>query len=123
MDHAPRVRVGHRLGDRFEDREEPRPVVRRVLAVGEQGGQGTPPDQLHGEVGAGVAEGAELVNRDDPGVLELTADLGFLDEPANTGGLVLVPSRSTLIASSRPRSGSRPLRIAPMPPRAISPKT
>src|SRR5262249_36217208 len=41
-----------------------------------------------GEVRTGVAEGAELVDRDDAGVLELAADLGLLDEPADQRGLV-----------------------------------
>ena len=47
-------------------------------------------DQLHAEEGAAVGEGSELVDRDDAGVLELAADLGFLDEAAGHVGVVAV---------------------------------
>jgi hypothetical protein len=90
VDHAPGVSVGDGLGDRLEDAEEPRKVVGRVLAGGHQVGQGPALDQLHGEVGPGVAEGPQLVDRDDPGVLQLAADLRLLDEPADEVGLVAV---------------------------------
>ena len=69
-----------------------------------------------------VGEGAQLVDRHDARVLELAADLRLLDEPADQLGRCRGGRRSrTLTARSRPRSGSRPLRTAPMPPRAISP--
>ena len=45
-------------------------------------------DQLHREVGTAVAEGAQLVNGHDAGMLQLAGDLGFLDEAANHVGLV-----------------------------------
>ena len=69
------------------------------------------------------AQAAQLVDRDDPGVLKLAGDLGFLDEPADQLGLVADGSSRTLTARSRPRSGSRPLSTTPMPPRPISPKS
>ena len=90
MDHAPGVGVGHRLADLLEDREEPRPVVRRVLAVLQQRGQGPAPDQLHRDVEPAVGKLAQLVDRDDPRVLELAADLRLLDEPADHLGVVAV---------------------------------
>ena len=40
-------------------------------------------DQLHREIGTAVAEGTQLVNRHDAGMLQLAGDLGFLDEAAN----------------------------------------
>ena len=46
--------------------------------------------QLHREVGPAVGEGAQLVDRHDPRVLELAADLGLLDEAADQLGLVAV---------------------------------
>ena len=122
VDHAAGVGVGHRLADRLEDRQEPGQVVGRRRAGREQVGQRLPLDQLHGEVRPAVGEGAQLVDRHDARVLELAADLGLLDEPADQLGRCRGGPRSrTLTARSRPRSGSRPLRTAPMPPRAISP--
>ena len=50
--------------------------------------QGVALDQLHGEEGPEVGEGAQLVDRHDAGVLELAADLGLLDEPADHAGVV-----------------------------------
>ena len=90
VDHPPGVGVGHRLADLLEDREEPRPVVRRVLPRLQQRGQGAAPDQLHGDVEPPVGEPAQLVDRDDPRVLELAADLRLLDEPADHLGVVAV---------------------------------
>ena len=52
--------------------------------------QGSALDQLHGEIGPAIGEGAQLVDRHDAGVLELAADLGLLDEAADQFGLVLV---------------------------------
>ena len=52
--------------------------------------QGAALDQLHGEVGPAVGEGAQLVDRDDPGMLKLAADLRLLDEPADEDRVVAV---------------------------------
>ena len=54
----------------------------------EQLGQGVALDQLHGEERPAVGEGAQLVDRDDAGVLELAADLRLLDEAADHVGVV-----------------------------------
>ncbi len=90
MDHAARVGVGHRLAHLLEDREIPRPVLRRVRPAFEQGGQGAAPDQLHGDVEPGVGKPAQLVDRDDARVLELAGDLGLLDEATDHLGAVAV---------------------------------
>ena len=90
VDDAPGVGVRHRLADLLEDREEPGPVVRRVFAGLQQRGQGSAPDQLHRDIQPAVREPADLVDRDDTRVLELAADLGLLDEPADHLGVVAV---------------------------------
>ena len=88
VDHAAGVGVGHGLGDGLEDRQEPGAVVVGLLAVLQQLGKRVPLDQLHGEEGPEVGEGAQLVDRHDARMLELAADLGLLDEPAHHGGVV-----------------------------------
>ncbi len=90
MDHAAGVGVGDRLGDGLEDGEEAGPVVVGAVAGLEQLGQGVALDQLHREEGPAVGEGAELVDGDDAGVLELAADLRLLDEAADHVGVVAV---------------------------------
>ena len=62
---------------------EPRPVLRRALAVLQQRGQGAAADQLHRDIEPAVGKLAQLVDRDDPRMLELAADLRFLDEPSD----------------------------------------
>ena len=90
VDHAPRVGVGHRLADLLEDREEPHPVLVRAPARRQQRRQGAAPDQLHRDEQPAVGEAPQLVDGDDPGVLELAADLRLLDEPADHLGVVAV---------------------------------
>ena len=90
VDHSPGVRVRHRLRHLEEDGEQPRPVVPRPATVAEDLGQGTALDQLHGEERPAIGEGAELVDRHDPRVLELAGDLRLLDEAADQLGLVAV---------------------------------
>ena len=50
--------------------------------------QGAALDQLHGEIRPVVGEGAQLVDRDHAGVLQLAGDLGLLDEPADQVGVL-----------------------------------
>ncbi len=88
VDHAPRVGIGHRLADLLEDRQEPRPVLGRVLAGLQEGRQRAALDQLHGDEQPAVGEPSQLVDRDDPRMLELAADLGLLDEAAHHLGPV-----------------------------------
>ena len=59
---------------------------RRRLRVGQQVRQGASLDQLHGEEGPVVSERTQLIHRHDAGMLELAADLGFLDEPPDQVG-------------------------------------
>ena len=47
-----------------------------------------PRDQLHRDVEPAVGEPAQLVDRDDPRMLELAADLRLLDEPPDHLGMV-----------------------------------
>ncbi len=81
MHHPARVRVRDRLAHLEEVAHEPTPVGRRVRPVGQEGGQRVPVDELHGEVRPPVGEPAQVVDRYDPRVLELAAQLGLLDEP------------------------------------------
>ena len=78
-----RVGVGDRLGDLLEDRQEPSAVPRRLAALVQERGEGPPADQLHGEERPPGGVEAQLVDRQDPGVLQLAADLGLLDQPAD----------------------------------------
>ena len=80
--------VGHRLADRFEDPQQPRAIGVPIGAAGEHLGEGLAPDQPHGDVGPAIGEGAQLVDRDDPRMLELAADLRLFDEPTDHLGLV-----------------------------------
>ncbi len=89
VDHAAGVGVGDGLGDGLEDRQEAGPVVVGAVARSSSNSrQGVALDQLHGEEGPEVGEGAQLVDRHDAGVLELAADLGLLDEAADHVGVV-----------------------------------
>ncbi len=90
MDHPPCVGIGHRMAGLLEDPQEPRQVLRRARPFAEQGGQSPPFDQLHGEIGASVGESPQLVNRHDPRMLQLAADLRLLDEPPQHLGIALV---------------------------------
>ncbi len=90
VDHPPGVGVGDGLADLLEDAQDAGQGVLRRRTGGEHLGEGLALDQLHGEVGATVGEGAQLVDRDDAGVLELAADLRLLDEAADEGGVVPV---------------------------------
>ena len=88
MDHPPGVRIGHRLADRLEDPHQVRQVAGRAVASGHQLGERPPIDQPHGDVGAAVGQAPQLVDRHDPGMLQLPADLRLLDEPSHHVGLV-----------------------------------
>ena len=94
VDHPPGVGVGHRLATCSKIARNRGRSSAGSGALGQQRGQGAALDQLHGEVGPAVGEGAQLVDRDDAGVLELAADLGLLDEPADQLGVVAVVARA-----------------------------
>ena len=60
----------------------------RVLAFRRAGSASVRPlHQLHREEGPTVGEGSQLVDRNHARVLQLAADLGFLDEPTDQVGL------------------------------------
>ena len=90
------MRVGDRLADVLEDAQESRQVGRGECAFPQQGGQGAALDQLHGEVGTAVAEVADLVDRRDARMLELSGDLRFLDEASDEIGVIPVPVEQDL---------------------------
>src|SRR5271167_4766596 len=100
--------IGHRLADGLEDGQETREIrgwsftslkrQRRLPhrdlrwrfrlvtwtrgpTLRQQRRQRPALHQLHREIGPAVGEGAQLIDRHDPWVLKLAADLGLLDEP------------------------------------------
>ena len=80
MDHAARMGIGHRLRDGGEDREESGQVVGRGWTGPEKFGQRSPSHQLHSEEWPVVFKSPQLVDRHHAGMLQLSADLRFLDE-------------------------------------------
>ena len=96
MDHPAGVGVGHRLADLLEDRQEPR-QARRPARAGPRSSAASvrPLTSFMAKIRPAVGEGAQLVDRDDAGVLELAADLGLLDEAADQLGM----------AAGAPRAG------------------
>ena len=56
-------------------------------------------------------------------MLELAANLGFLDESAYHDGLVLVTLEQDLHGEVAAQVGVAPLSTTPIPPRATSPKS
>ena len=80
MDHALRVGESDRLGDVLEGGHEARQVVRRVRAVGEDGGEGPAADELHRQVRPPVGQGAEGVDGRDGRVREARGDAGLAGE-------------------------------------------
>ena len=121
MDDPSAVGVGHRLADLLEDREELHPILGGASARLEQRRQGAAPDELHRDEQPAVGEAAQLVDRRDPGVLELAADLGLLDEPADHLGVVAVLLPDHLDGEVPAEVEVAPWKIAPIPPRASSP--
>ncbi|MFO0872247.1 MAG: hypothetical protein U0935_25245 [Pirellulales bacterium] len=90
MNHAARMRVCHRLTDLLEDADEPATVGGRVLTIRQKFRQRLPLDQLHGDERSLVRELPEFINRSDPRMLQLPADLSFLDKPLDDFRFVLV---------------------------------
>ncbi len=87
MDHPPGVRIGRGLRHRLEDAQEPRTVRRHAPPRVQEGGERVALDQLHAEERPPVGERAQLIDRHDPRVLELAADLRLLDEPPDDLGV------------------------------------
>ena len=82
--------------------------------------QGQALDELHRVVQAAVGEPPELVDRQDPGVLELRGRLGLLGQPTQQGDESARSGRRTLSATMRPSPRSRTVHTSPMPPRPSS---
>ncbi len=82
--------VGRRLAELLEDREELHPIVIGASARLQQCRQGAASDELHRDEQPAVGKSPQLVDRRDPGVLELAADLRLLDEPPDHLGVVAV---------------------------------
>ena len=102
---------------------KPRQVLGRTRPFGQQFGQGAALDELHREIRPAVDERAQLVDRDDAGVLQLAADLGLLDEPADQLGVLAMRLEQDLdgqVAAEVPIATSRTI---PIPPRATSPSS
>ena len=90
VNDAASMSVGNRLADVFEDPQQPGPVVTRMLTLTQERGQGAALDELHGEIRPVIGERAQLMDGNDSRVLELPADLGLLDEPADQFGVLAV---------------------------------
>jgi hypothetical protein len=87
MDDAALVGVGDGPRDVGEDLEEPeegelgRGLPMAGARLADHLGEGPPPDELHGEDEPPVVVEPDLVDGDDPRMLELGGRLGLLDEP------------------------------------------
>jgi hypothetical protein len=109
MDDPAGMGVGHRLADGLEDRQEPGPVGGGRGPLSQECRQRPALDQLHREIRAVVGKGAQLVDRHDPGMLKLAADLRFLDEPAHQFGPALVTLQQHLDGQVAAQVGISPL--------------
>jgi hypothetical protein len=90
VDHALVVGVGHGFADLEHHSEHARlaPALAFLIQERQDLAQAPPLDQLHREVEASRGVEAELVDRDDAGMVELAGDLGLLEEAseASRGG-------------------------------------
>ena len=86
MDDPVGVRVSDVLADLLEDHQEPRPAGVGGPPLGQELRERPALDELHGEVGAFVGQGAQLVNGHDARVLELSGDLGLLEKAVDHFG-------------------------------------
>lgn len=81
MDDAAYVGIGHGLADLRQDAQEVLSTSLRPPAGLEVIGERSSPNELHGEVRPPRGIPSELVDGNDPRVLELPPDLRLLDEP------------------------------------------
>ena len=88
MEYATRVGIAHCLADLLEDAKETPEVVARLLALLEKNRQRLALDKLHRNVRTLPLRKAESVRRDNTGVLELSLNLGLLEESLDHRGLV-----------------------------------
>ncbi len=102
VQHALRVRVGHRLADleQHAQRARQRPAFASLARGGEDRLQIAPRDQPHREVHAALGVQAHLVHRHDAGVVQLRGDLRLLEEAVEQARID-ARDRAGLIASAR----------------------
>ena len=83
VDHALRVGIGHGVARPQDETQDPRlgPVPDPPLEMGDDRLERLAPDQGHGEEHPPPVVDAQLVDGDDPRVVELTRDLRLLEEP------------------------------------------
>ena len=111
VQHAPAVRVGHRVADVDEPVQEVAQLQRAAAGVvleGEVGMEAVdglleafPLDEPHGVVRPAVGEVAQAVDRDDARVLQPAGDLGLEDEAVRLSGSSAWRPRICLSATSR----------------------
>ena len=123
MDHAAGVGIRHRLAHLEEDPQHARLIVGQIEPCGQEVRQGAALDQLHDEIRAAVGKRAQVVDRHDAGVLQLAGDLCLLDEASDQAGVVAMLLEQDLHGQVAADVAVAPLRMAPMPPRAISPRS
>ena len=123
MDDSSGVGISDRLTELFEDRQEPRQIIRRAEAFAEQDGQGPAADELHGQKRPAVGKRAQLVDRHDARMLKLAADLGFLDEPIAELGIFAMRAEQDFDGQLAVEVVVVRLSTAPMPPARSRPKS
>ncbi len=109
VDDTARVGVGDRLTQLLEDLEQATRRALRVTRIQELAREGLALHELHGEERPRAVLESELVDGHDTGVLELTADLGFVDE-----ALEHVPIAFELAAEDLQRDVPAEVHVAPL---------
>ncbi len=90
MDDALRVGIGDRLGDLFEDLQEPGQLMLGRRPLAEQFGQRAALNQLHAEKRTTVGQAADLMHGRNARMLKLPRDTSFLEEPFYCGAAGLL---------------------------------
>src|SRR5687767_6232212 len=81
------VGIANRVTELLEDGDEPAEFAGGALALRQEVPQRVPLDELHGQEGPAVGQGAEVVYGRDAGVLQLAGDLRLDDEAGGGGGV------------------------------------
>jgi hypothetical protein len=89
VDDAPRMCEGHRLADLFEGAEILAKLLARFASLSEGLGQSSAANDLHRKERSPVGV-AQLIDRHDAGMLQLSADLSLFDEALPQVRVVLV---------------------------------
>ena len=134
MDDAALVGVGHAFRGALHEREHARegPLAlagRRVQLLDDVLQRALAGDQLHREVELALGRQADLVDGRDARVIELSRDLGLLQQARGPGVEARRPAlappfplTSSFMASTRRRSRSKTRSTRPMPPSRIVPR-